>query len=201
LKAKDWIESTPVAGDVDGDGLIELVYASYDGTLDIVDLTSAATVANLAWPAFLGDRARSADSVTTDVDGDSLPDALELALFGSYEVSGDDDQDGDGFDNTSEWIAGTSLQDASDYFSISSEALNMPNGGLQFQLTWPGHAGRSYRVYSCATLSGEDAWELVEVDAVKYTADDATLSWTGEVLPGVPCQFYRVVVERGNLEE
>ena len=199
LKANDWIESTPAAGDIDGDGLIELVYASYDGTIDIVDLGSVASAANLAWPAFRGDRARVSDAVVTDVDGDSLPDAFELAVFGNYATSGQNDEDGDGMTNAAEWIAGTSLLDGSDYFSVVCGTTNV-GGGQQFELTWTGTAGRSYKVYCSATLGDEDAWELVGGNAIQYAPNASAMSWAVEVLPGVPCQFFRVVVERGNLE-
>jgi subtilisin family serine protease len=43
----------------------------------------------------------------TDVDGDGLPDAWELAHFGDLSFDGDDDPDGDGVDNAAEYARGT----------------------------------------------------------------------------------------------
>ena len=196
LKTNDWIESTPAAGDIDGDGLIEVVYASYDGTIAIVDLGSVASAANLAWPAFRGDRALVADAVVTDVDGDALPDALELDVFGNYAISGQNDEDGDGMTNAAEWIAGTSLLDVSDYFSVVSGTTTV-GSVRQFELVWQANAGRRYKVYCSATLADEADWELADL---QHASDDGEMSWTVDMPTGVPCQFFRVVVERGNLE-
>jgi LruC domain-containing protein/uncharacterized repeat protein (TIGR01451 family)/fimbrial isopeptide formation D2 family protein len=200
IKSNDWIESTPAAGDLDGDGKIELVYASYDRLLNVLDLVSDATVGNLAWPAFRGDRATVADSVATDSDGDDLPDALELAVFGSFDFSGGDDSDGDGTSNFAEWIAGTSLEDPEDHFTVNTGILTVAEAN-RFELTWSGRAGRSYKVYGCASLGEGDQWVLVEASAIQYANGATEMSWQTILLSGVPCQFFRVIVERGDARE
>jgi hypothetical protein len=199
FKMNNTIESAPAAGDVDGDGLIEFVYVSTDGAMQVLELESAATAANLVWPGFRGDRSFSADSVSTDVDGDRLPDALEFALFGSYEMAGDGDYDGDGVSNLSEWIVGTSLLDRSDRFSVAAGTIQV-GGVAQVKLTWKGLAGRLYKVYSCASLCGNEDWELVASNASQYVTEPANMAWTHPVQSDLPSQFYKVVVERRSYE-
>jgi LruC domain-containing protein/uncharacterized repeat protein (TIGR01451 family) len=195
VKSGDWIESTPAAGDIDGDGKIELVYASYDRSLSVLELVSDATTQNLAWPSFRGDRARVADAVATDFDGDDLPDALEMSVFGSLEFSGNEDADADGSSNYEEWIAGTSLEDNADRFKIASAMLNS-TGSVYFELRWMGQAGRSYKVYSCESLGEGAVWELVDSNAIQFAAQPHEMSWMTPYLVDDSQCFFRVVVAR-----
>jgi hypothetical protein len=197
VKSGDWIESTPAAGDIDGDGQIELVYASYDRSLSVLELVSDATAENLAWPSFRGDRARVADAVATDFDGDDLPDALEMSVFGSLEFSGTEDADADGSSNYEEWIAGTSLEDNADQFKLASAMLNSTED-VYFELRWIAQAGRSYKVYSCESLGEGAVWELVDSNAIQFAAQPHEMSWMTPYLVDDSQCFFRVVVERGD---
>jgi hypothetical protein len=52
------------------------------------------------------------NSIPGDVDGDSLPDAWELAQLGTLNYWAYEDPDGDGYNNVAEMIAGTSATNA-----------------------------------------------------------------------------------------
>ncbi|MFQ3224593.1 MAG: hypothetical protein ACI8Z5_000843 [Lentimonas sp.] len=46
-----WIEATPAAGDLDNDGLIEIIYASYDGRLYRTELATLQRIHKTRGPA------------------------------------------------------------------------------------------------------------------------------------------------------
>jgi hypothetical protein len=52
---------------------------------------------------------------STDADSDGLPDEWELYYFGSLDQGPDDDYDGDGCDNYTEWEFGADPTDSSSY--------------------------------------------------------------------------------------
>lgn len=72
-----------------------------------------------------------------DDDADGLPDAWELEMFGDLSQDGDDDFDGDGFDNLAEYQAGT---DPADYFHRPGGPPNLPpivTMGPDQTIIWP----------------------------------------------------------------
>ncbi|NNL66822.1 MAG: hypothetical protein HKP30_11300, partial [Myxococcales bacterium] len=60
-----WIISSPTAGDVDGDGLIEVVATTREGDLFIWDTPAPATVAAIPWQGFGRDRRNTQNHAST----------------------------------------------------------------------------------------------------------------------------------------
>jgi Tol biopolymer transport system component len=88
-----------------------------------------------------------------DSDGDGLPDALELQLFGGLGQSGTDDFDGDGVSNYDEFVAGTDLKDARSYLHLQLRSATEQ----QVVLRWPTVTGVSYQVRQRSAL-GDGSW-------------------------------------------
>ena len=88
-----------------------------------------------------------------DSDGDGLPDALELQLFGGLGQSGTDDFDGDGVSNYDEYVAGTDLKDARSYLHLQLFSATEQ----QVVLRWPTVTGVSYQVRQRPAL-GDGPW-------------------------------------------
>jgi hypothetical protein len=61
------------------------------------------------------ERGRMTDPSNPDADSDGLPDEWELFYFGSLDEGPDDDYDGDGCDNYTEWKFGADPTDSSSY--------------------------------------------------------------------------------------
>ncbi|MFO1489770.1 MAG: hypothetical protein U1F77_07590 [Kiritimatiellia bacterium] len=78
-----------------------------------------------------------------DSDGDHLPDAWELEYFSSRTAATPDgDADGDHASNLAEYAAGTLPGDGDSVLRMTS----LTRAGSGWDLTWPGVAGRVYRV-------------------------------------------------------
>ncbi len=60
IKTDLQIHSTAAAGDLDGNGDIEVAFAAYDGSLHVLDFTGPATAAALPWPMLGQNIARTA---------------------------------------------------------------------------------------------------------------------------------------------
>lgn len=85
-----------------------------------------------------------------DVDEDGMPDAWELRHFGSTgTASGGTDTDGDGFPDTSEYVARTCPTNSNDYLKID-ECTVSPNPGVV--MYWNTSTGRIYTIYSATNL-------------------------------------------------
>lgn len=54
------IHSTAAAGDFDGNGDLEVAFASYDGTVNVLDFTGPAVPAAMPWPTYAQNNARTA---------------------------------------------------------------------------------------------------------------------------------------------
>jgi len=81
------IFSTATAGDLDGDGDIEIAFGSYDQTVNVLDFDGPSTPAAYEWPTFAGNDYRTSvygepGPGQTDA-GATLPEVLHLALLGS----------------------------------------------------------------------------------------------------------------------
>lgn len=196
LDAGDWIDATAAAADIDADGLVELVYASYNMELSVVQLTTAATDANLPWPSLRGDTAEAGDLVITDRDEDGLPDALEMAYFNGLDEDASGDFDKDGHDNLAEWIAGTDASSASDFLSLDIEYIFGVDGGSdKVRLSWDARAGRTYTCTTCQGLVGE-MWTTNEGAGKFYLETDQVMNH--EMDAPLQQQFYQIQVERGD---
>jgi hypothetical protein len=90
----------------------------------------------------------------TDSDGDGLADLWELNFFGSLQLRGDADPDGDGASNREEFLAGTLPGDASDHPSLM--ALPSPFDGNPI-LRFSRHGARSYRLQFHEALTTDSA--------------------------------------------
>lgn len=129
-------------------------------------------------------------SVNLSYGPDSVGDGATDSWRQYYGITDDNaDDDGDGFSNLREYIAGTNPKDAS---SRLAAKLSVSAPG-QFTVSWFGAAGIPYRVQWKNALSDAN-WSSVTPD---FTGTGAILSWTddGSQTGGVPPQrFYRVVI-------
>lgn len=116
-----------------------------------------------------------------DSDGDSLPDAWELAHVTSLEIlAADKDTDGDGFSDFSEYIAGTHPDDVESFFAIQSDV------GIRVQST----IGRLYHVQRSTNLT-VGGWHTIRSN-VPGTGD----SFVIPVDNIAPTAFHRLQVEK-----
>ncbi len=85
-----------------------------------------------------------------DQDQDGLPDAWEIYYYGNIAwcLPEEDWFDEDGYDNMSEYIAGTDPADPNSYFQTTSSA----SGGSQMAINWNAVEGRKYKVWYKNTL-------------------------------------------------
>src|SRR5207249_4120365 len=85
-----------------------------------------------------------------DDDNDGLPDAWEQQYFGNPTIAvASDDDDGDGFSNLAEYLAGTNPRDADSRLRITQIQADQGPG---VTLAWP---SVSNRIYTVERASGE----------------------------------------------
>ena len=111
--------------------------------------------------------------------------AWRAGLFSQFEVgegiaSDVNDIDGDGFDNGSEFLAGTSPENASDFFQLYA----LPSSGFSFDSV----AGHSYTVYGKTNLTS-GSWEVFQQGISGTGAEISILNATN-----APAGFFRVEV-------
>ena len=85
------ILASPVVGDVNGDGSLEVVFGDFDGFLYVYHFNS--TGFRVFWQGFKGDFASRRNTLFIDGDGDSLSDYSE-SVIGSNPNDWDSDDDG-----------------------------------------------------------------------------------------------------------
>jgi hypothetical protein len=192
LESSDWIESTPLVQDIDRDGTLDLFYAGYDGLLRRINLDTYGYGSAQAWPGFLGESAIGETvSRTGDADRDGLLDTFEMDTFGKLSHTAEGDADGDGFNNLSEWHAGTDPLAASDSFSVSAHFTQV-GGQTQLELQWQGKAQRSYRVYSTQAFSSD--WELVSGESSLNSTGEQLMTWSTPLASTSDQVYFRVSV-------
>ena len=112
------LDSAPIQANAIGSSTSESTVASVSGPLAIGNEARAASgegLQGLIDEVRISNVARGAGAflfANDDLDGDDLSDAWELLHFGNLDQDGDDDPDGDGYDNTAEFAAGTTPDDA-----------------------------------------------------------------------------------------
>ena len=104
-----------------------------------------------------------------DDDFDELDDDFENEFFGDTTSVNDADgnEDGDPNSNWDEWLAGTPPNDPTVWFLSRIAKSETP--GLH-EVSWPGMAGRHYRVYASDNLDGD--W----VPVADYEGADGTMT-------------------------
>jgi hypothetical protein len=123
----------------------------------------------------------------SDTDGDGIADAWEMARFGSLGVAGAaTDYDKDGTSDAAEALAGTDPKDAKSRFAV--KALTRSAAG-RFTMTWPGVAGKTYRIEAKSALT-DAAW-LPVVAGVPGAAPECVY----ELPMAETARFFRVVME------
>lgn len=118
-----------------------------------------------------------------DVDNDGLPDGWEHTHFGSAAGPGAGaDDDGDLFDNWSEYVADTQPTNTASVF----EAGVVTGGVGGVVLSWPGAAGRQYSVYRATNLMESFSLLATNLAGAAYT----------DGVSGVERSFYRLEVHK-----
>ena len=120
-----------------------------------------------------------------DSDGDGLPDAWEMAWFGTLARNGAGDFDGDGMTDLQEYLAGTNPKDAADYFRILS--VSVTTNGLKILF----HAAGNH-TYSVLYSTGSPAGPWHKLADAPVSANPASVEITDtNVVAG--SRFYRLV--------
>ncbi|HUK84097.1 MAG TPA: sialate O-acetylesterase [Verrucomicrobiae bacterium] len=123
--------------------------------------------------------------VLTDADNDTLPDAWELAKFGTLNYGPNDDPDGDGFTNSEEWQAGTHPLQASSAFT-AQQVTQEPTG---FRITWASVPGKSYDIeYKNEMMPG--SWNSLTSN-IPASASPTT-DYLDTTAVGLPKRFYQI---------
>lgn len=149
---------------------------------------------NLGW-IYLGDLRRAPDnewdglkdSLDPDDDNDRLPDVIDVTPFDAANGLADDDHDGQ--DNGSEYVAGTDPQDGSSVFRVN-EIQPEAEGG--FRIQWESVVGKTYRIMWSAEVGGSYA---------PVGSDVLAVSELSEVVDSFEAKsaFYQVtVIEAGE---
>ncbi len=116
-----------------------------------------------------------------DWDGDGIPNWWEARFADSKTgLRADEDADGDGLDNYSEFVVYSDPTDRKSRFmlslaskplaeaSLAIRARTRTNGALAFELSWQSVKGRTYKVFSTKTPT---AWSSEPVQTFEGTGD------------------------------
>ena len=144
-------------------------------------------------------RSQSGTLICFDVNGDKdsngVPDAWETQYFGSNGVSPTADSDGDGWNNLTEYIAGTDPKN--DNGKLEAR-IALSNGQIvvtypTIRTNGPAYMGvnRYYNLENCTDLLG-GAWQLTP-GATNLAGDNSTKLYANT--PTGDSQFYRVKVK------
>ena len=121
-----------------------------------------------------------------DSDGDGLPDAWEMAWFGTLARDGSGDFDNDGMTDLEEYLAGTNPTDASSCLRIDSLDI----AGVVARIRFTALAGRTYSILYRDSL-GSGTWsKLADVPA---QAGSGPVTVTDPTFGGPAVRFYRLV--------
>lgn len=126
----------------------------------------------------------------TDSDGDGLADLWELNFFGSLQLHGDADPDGDGASNREEFLAGTLPGDASDHPSLM--ALPSPFDGNPI-LRFSRHGARSYRLQFHEALTNDSAQNWRDLMVFPFDVNPSRVQDFRDLTTTNATRIYRVV--------
>jgi hypothetical protein len=151
-----------------------------------------------------GQKTRLDLTLGVDSDGDGLPDEWEQSLISIYggtlaSIRPQDDADGDGISNLSEYLAGTYAFDPSDGFRLA--VMSAPAGASDLEFL--AIRGRTYSIQSSpnlqqwapvnfGVLTGDVAGSL---QANFQAADVRTLRVRVPYQPGATNRFFRALVQ------
>lgn len=130
-----------------------------------------------------------------DWDGDGIPNWWEARFSRDgnktgLEAKADDDKDG--MDNYSEFVAYTNPIDAKSRFDICLEQIHViplaRSVGGGFKLSWQSAKGRTYEVFTSADIS--KGWNTVPVATIEGTGDAIEYYWQKES----SASFFKVTV-------
>ncbi|GAB4172201.1 MAG: hypothetical protein Fur0032_11600 [Terrimicrobiaceae bacterium] len=122
------------------------------------------------------------DPANPDSDNDHMPDAWEVAQFGSLAQSDTDDFDGDGVANYVEYLFGSDPKSASS--GLPATSVIPENGGFLF--SFPTIPGRTYQPMTSTTLDGwTPLGSPISGDGSMKSVHDTSTE---------PRKFYRVIV-------
>ena len=156
--------------DIDGDPLTAVwTLVSGPAPVSFVNSNALNTVVTFGVAGTYTFRLTASDGVTsafdevvinvqdgTDSDSDGMADSWEVSNFGGTGGSnGNGDQDGDGFIDLHEFLAGTSPTNSSSLLSLQSVSPIV--GGAEVIVSWSGVAGKRYQLLSRTNLN-QSAW-------------------------------------------
>ncbi|VGO14174.1 Chondroitin sulfate ABC endolyase [Pontiella desulfatans] len=133
-------ETFDVTASVSGDGKLSFGLISNEASYSNVDAKEGANAPVLEVVAV---------SLGGDKDADGLPNGWEFGYFGgATNATASADDDGDGFDNLAEFIAGTNPTNEASFFAASS--THLPSG---FVVEWSAVSNREYGVWHSVSLT------------------------------------------------
>jgi hypothetical protein len=127
-----------------------------------------------------------------DTNGDGLPDAWQIQFFGSIsspDARPEADPDGDGFDNLSEYVAGTNPTDQNSLLELDSVTLAGSSRVLHFTAI----AGKTYSILFTPSLSAPVWIKAVDVPA---QASTGPVSVPDPSANGSAIGFYRLATPK-----
>lgn len=128
-------------------------------------------------------------SASVSEHGDDVPDWWKIWHFGGItNVPVTVDSDGDGFDNRSEYLAGTDPWDPASRLAIQTAEQGASDSGIAIR--WSSVGGRSYRVTRTDSLTA-DTYVLVQSNILATPTVNTLTDTTAQAQTG----FYRVELE------
>lgn len=118
--------------------------------------------------------AASAKELGMDLDGNGLGDLWEL-YYDADAWSPEGDEDGDGYSNRDEFMAGTNPLDAGEFLAVRLGGAPGRSGDLSPRL--PGRGGKAYALQTSSNLLdwiNRQAWHGTNAPALAWPADEAT---------------------------